>query len=272
VSCCRLRISGPIRRCSISQRRLSGSQRPPAWRIEVARAAHRDHGAERTELCRAGSEPRPRHLREGGWIATSGRRKRGATPLACRPEPRQQAPRPPLILGPPGRLGGVDDLLARGELHLQRLDALAQRGGSGTLGLPPRLRPVPRRGCANCCGRGCKGSRCFAKVHLWMQFSFLLATTVQTVPARHFRGTSTDGPWSLRGRMTVLTRPHGSVKGKGVRGVLIGQCRGLAGHLPTRIGADRRQFANRSGADGAPCPPGVARLCESAAWRRIARG
>ena len=55
-------------------------------------------------------------------------------------------------------------------------------------------------------------------MHLWMQLSFLPATTVQTVPARHFRGTSTDGPWSLRGRMTVLTRPHGSVEGKGVRG------------------------------------------------------
>ena len=53
----------------------------------------------------------------------------------------------------------------------------------------------------------------------WMQLSFLPTTTVQTVAARHFRGTSTDGPWSLRGRMTVLTR---------------------------RIETDQRQFANRS--------------------------
>jgi hypothetical protein len=47
-----------------------------------------------------------------------------------------------------------------------------------------------------------------------------------TVLARHFHGPFMDGPWSLRGRMTVLTR---------------------------RIGTDRRQLANRSGGGSAPC-------------------
>ena len=105
---------------------------------------------------------------------------------------------------------------------------------------------APRRG-------GCKGSRCAATVHPWMQLSFLPATTVQTVPARHFRGTSTDGPWSLRGRMRSL---HGRMT-----------------VLALRIGTDRRQFANPRVAAQPPALPSVApRLCELATWRRIAPG
>src|SRR5690349_20234021 len=49
------------------------------------------------------------------------------------PETAPAAPRPPLILGLPGRLRRVDDLLARPELRLQRLDPLAQRVDPGTL-------------------------------------------------------------------------------------------------------------------------------------------
>ena len=52
----RLRTSGPIRRGSISQRRLLGSHRPPAFehpRIKFARAADCDQGAEHAELGRA---------------------------------------------------------------------------------------------------------------------------------------------------------------------------------------------------------------------------
>jgi hypothetical protein len=59
----RLRISGPIRR-SISQRRLPGSHSPLAHpRIEIARTAHRDHGAEGAELCRPDARRQVRHFR-----------------------------------------------------------------------------------------------------------------------------------------------------------------------------------------------------------------
>jgi hypothetical protein len=120
-------------------------------------------------------------------------------PPPRRPEPRQQSPRPSCDISLPQRA------------------------------LPlPRLCPVLRRGTAAGAVRALAASR---RCILGMQFP---TTTVQTVPARHFRGTFTDGPWSPRGRMTVAAWSDDS---------------------PHAADRDRSAtFANRSVGGSAACP------------------